>query len=70
VQQLLNILPLLACPLMMMLCMRGMFGGQKSCHKDGEQNNLLQKLEALEKQNLELRNELNQMKNQKMSDKN
>jgi hypothetical protein len=33
-QQLLSILALLACPIMMLLCMRGMFGGSKNKKAD------------------------------------
>ncbi|MEK8130568.1 DUF2933 domain-containing protein [Paenibacillus filicis] len=36
-QQLLSILALLACPIMMLLCMRGMFGGSKNKKADPSQ---------------------------------
>lgn len=64
-QQLLNLLPLLACPLMMVLCMGGLFKSKKSCHKNNNQNDLDQKVDALEKQNLELIKELEAIKNQR-----
>ncbi len=64
-QQFLNILALLACPLMMLFCMKGMFGGKKSCHKDNQQHDLSQKVDTLIKQNIELQKELDEIKSQK-----
>lgn len=64
-QQFINILAFLACPLMMLFCMKGMFSSKKSCHKDNHQNDLSQKVDTLVKQNMELQKELNEIKNQR-----
>lgn len=64
-QQFLNILALLACPLMMLFCMKGMFGGKKSCDKDNQQHDLSQKVDTLIQQNIELQKELDEIKSQK-----
>jgi hypothetical protein len=37
-QQLLSILPLIACPLMMLFCMRGLFSGNKNANGKGQTN--------------------------------
>ncbi|MDQ0876586.1 hypothetical protein QFZ77_005245 [Paenibacillus sp. V4I3] len=64
-QQVINILALLACPLMMVFCMGGLFRKNKSCHKDQNQNDLSEKVDALQKQNLALIKEMESIKNQR-----
>ncbi|MCY9659489.1 DUF2933 domain-containing protein [Paenibacillus chondroitinus] len=50
----LKILPLLACPLMMIFCMKGMFTGHK--HTDGKENtNGLASVSAQELQSLQIK---------------
>ncbi|MCY9666382.1 DUF2933 domain-containing protein [Paenibacillus alginolyticus] len=63
-QQVINVLALLACPLMMVFCMGGLFRKNKSCHNDQNQNDLSQKVDALQKQ-LDLIKELESIKNQR-----
>jgi hypothetical protein len=64
-QQLLYLLPVLACPLMMLICMGGLFGRKKDCHKSGNGTELAEKVDLLVKQNMELQKELHDLKNQK-----
>lgn len=61
----LNLLPLLVCPIMMLICMGGLFGRKKNCHTHGNGNDLAEKVDLLVKQNMELQRELHELKNQK-----
>ncbi|MEW9668070.1 DUF2933 domain-containing protein [Ammoniphilus sp. 3BR4] len=61
-QQILSYIPYLICPLMMLFCMRGMFGSKKDCHAGKEESTLVKKIEFLEKQNEQLQRELSEIK--------
>lgn len=62
-QQIVNFLPALLCPLMMLFCMRGMFSKDKDCHKKPQQNDVLQKqMSNLEEQNRKLMQEIQELK--------
>lgn len=65
-EKLLSWLPLLICPLMMLFCMRGMFGGKKDCQSTKGQPDLAKKLESLELQNTQLIQEVNELKNKQI----
>lgn len=56
----LSTLAFLACPLMMLFCMKGMFSGGGKCDKD--QKGLTRKVEELIQQNQRLQNELETLK--------
>lgn len=61
-QQILSYIPYLICPLMMLFCMRGMFGFKKDCHTGQGEMDLKQKVEFLEKQNKHLLKEIGELK--------